>query len=277
MNLLGKILVMVIFIESLAFMFFAMSVYSTHTNWRDEAAALKQDLDAEVADNRSLNTQLERLRSDLDQEKIARQDALTSLEVAVDEHRNEVATLTTQLEELQGQNREAVAAMRANEQTLSSLRQEATGLREQIRQVNAEKDGFFDQMVLLTDTLNQKVNELDLLNERNMELLEQTGRMTQVLHRNNLSEFDQELPPKVDGIIERIGEKGQLIEISLGHDDGLRQGHTLEVFRLRNDTSKYLGRVEVLKTEPNRAVAKVIPEFRKARFQVSDRVATRLN
>ena len=36
MNLLGKVLVMVIFIESLAFMFFAVSVYSTHKNWRDE-------------------------------------------------------------------------------------------------------------------------------------------------------------------------------------------------------------------------------------------------
>ncbi len=51
----------------------------------------------------------------------------------------------------------------------------------------------------------------------------------------------------------------------------------LEVFRLKGDASKYLGRIEVLNTEPNRAVGKVIPEFRKARFQVSDRVATRLN
>ena len=47
-----------------------------------------------------------------------------------------------------------------------------------------------------------------------------------------------------------------MVEVDLGTDDGVRDGLTLEVFR----GSKYLGKLEVVRTTPDRAVGKVVPE-----------------
>lgn len=279
MNLLGKVLVMLIFVLSLVFMTFSVAVYSTHKNWRDEVnLRLRPELQQQQQTNRTLQARLTTIQSELEQERTARQRALASLETNSELHRQEVAGLQSDVERLQGENRAAVAAMAANEQTLDNHRDEIVLLREQIRTAQDEKDKSFAEMVQLTDELNERRNDLKLLQARNMTLLEQTARMGTVLERHSLDEFEpvDGLPPRVDGKILARGARG-LVEISIGSDDGLRKGHMLEVFRLRGSTSKYLGRIEVLNTEPDRAVAKVIPEFRKAAFQKEDRVATRLN
>jgi hypothetical protein len=67
--------------------------------------------------------------------------------------------------------------------------------------------------------------------------------------------------------------EGGLIEVSLGSDEGLRRGHKLDVYRL---TGGYLGRAEVVDTNPDRAVARIIPEFRQGIIRKGDRVATKL-
>ena len=69
-----------------------------------------------------------------------------------------------------------------------------------------------------------------------------------------------------------VGEKDH-IEISIGDDDGLRKGHTLEVYR-RN---AYVGRVVVVRTEPDRSVARIIREYRRGIIKKGDRVATKLS
>lgn len=279
MNLLGKVLVMLIFVLSLVFMTFSVAVYSTHKNWRDEVnLRLRPELQQRQQENQTLQTRLTSVQSELEQERTARQRALTSLEDSVQGRRDEVTALNSQLEELQGQNRDAVAAMAANEKTLSNHRAEITLLREQIRTAQDEKDKSFANMVQLTDELNERRNDLKLLRARNMTLLEHTARMGTVLERHGLDEFEpvDGLPPRVDGKILALGARG-LVEISIGSDDGIRKGNILEVFRPRGDNSKYLGRIEIVSTEPDRAVGKTIPEFRKATFQKEDRVATRLN
>ena len=63
------------------------------------------------------------------------------------------------------------------------------------------------------------------------------------------------------------------VEISLGSDDGLKAGHQMEVIR----GSTYLGRVQIVKVTPNRAIGKVLPEYRKGIIKKDDRVTTRLS
>ncbi len=62
-----------------------------------------------------------------------------------------------------------------------------------------------------------------------------------------------------------------MLEVSLGSDDGLLVGAKLEVYR----GSKWLARVEILRTETDRSVAKIIPGFQKGPIQKDDDVATR--
>jgi hypothetical protein len=67
-----------------------------------------------------------------------------------------------------------------------------------------------------------------------------------------------------------------LAEISLGSDDGLRKGHRLEVYRIVDGQGIYVGRIEVVKTTPNKSICKEILEFKKRDVQKGDRVVSKL-
>ncbi len=80
------------------------------------------------------------------------------------------------------------------------------------------------------------------------------------------------IPPNVKGEVVEVGEKN-LIEISVGGDDGILVGHTLDVYR----EGAYLGKVIVLKTSSDRAVAEIIPDFKRGTIRKGDRVATKFS
>jgi Ca-activated chloride channel family protein len=67
------------------------------------------------------------------------------------------------------------------------------------------------------------------------------------------------------------------VEISIGSDDGVLVGHQLEVYRTAGGSNTYLGKIEVIKTSPDQAVCKVLPQFRKGVIEASDRVSTGSN
>ena len=288
MNFVGKIFVLLILVMSLVFMSFSLAVYSTHKNWRDAAMnpqprpdmplGLKPQLDQARVQNQQLRDQLDKLKNDIESEQAARRAQLAKLEQEKellvrerDERQREQATLVEQ-------RRMAIAAMEATQKSMEKLRDEVTQLRGRIVEVQQDKDRTFQEMVALTDQLQQAEGQLALLETRNTQLLEQVARQATVLERNGLDEFMpvDGIAPKVDGIILAVGDR-DLVELSIGSDDGLRAGHTLEVYRHGASVSKYLGRVEVVRLQPDRAVAKIIPEFRKGVIQKEDRVASRLN
>ena len=80
----------------------------------------------------------------------------------------------------------------------------------------------------------------------------------------------EKIPPAVAGVVTAVSKN--LVEISLGSDDGIRDGHQLDVF---NNTN-FLGRIKIRRTAPNRAGGEIIPEYSKGEIKKGDRVATRL-
>jgi hypothetical protein len=83
-------------------------------------------------------------------------------------------------------------------------------------------------------------------------------------------------PPaeNVEGAVTRVDAKTGLITVSVGSDDGLEKGHTLEVFRL-SPSAKYLGTVRVLETKPHEAVAQPVNRLL-APVQQGDKVASKV-
>jgi hypothetical protein len=73
---------------------------------------------------------------------------------------------------------------------------------------------------------------------------------------------------RVEGEVTAVGEKN-LVEISLGADDGIRVGHKLDVYR----EGAYLGKVVVVRTSQDRAVAEIILDYLKGTIREGDRVA----
>lgn len=288
MNWLGKTLVMAILVMSLVFMAFAIAVYSTHKNWRDlvtnaQAApgkplGLQPQLSALRARNGELQAQLDTITKEIADERGAHQKSLAELQTTLSTLRQEYDKQVAEHAALVEGERQAVAATEAAHKTLEALRGEVVKLRDDIRLVQKEKEEEFDRALKLADDLNQNKAAGDLLKKRNVQLTDQLAQAKAVLKSHDLDEHEpvDGVPPKVDGVVLAVGNDG-MIEVSLGADDGLRKGNTLEVFRHAGTVSKYLGRIQVVRTAPDKAVGKILPEFRKGNIQKEDRVATRLN
>ena len=129
-------------------------------------------------------------------------------------------------------------------------------------------------IVALTDQLNQAESLKAILQERNKEAAGQMARMKLVMDRNGLTvdSLVSHIPPKVDAVVLEVSDK-DLIEISIGRDDGLKQGHSLEVYR----DNTYLGRITIIRTGPDRAVGQIIKELQRGQIKRGDRVSTKLS
>lgn len=288
MNLVGKIFVVVIFVLSLVFMSLTMAVYATHRNWRDvvllpqekvgagKELGLKFQLEKLKSDNTNLKDQKDKLEKDMAAELAAKKQALVKLENELAVVTQERKNLETGRATLEKEKSEAVAAMSATQKNATKDRQELEVLRANLLKIDQEVAAHFKEIQRKTDELNQAVNDKELLRRRTTELLKDLTRARDALRINNIDEQADpgKTTPKVDGIVTSVAGAG-LIEISIGSDDGLRKGHTLEVYRTSGGQSTYVGRVEVVSVEPSKAVCKIDPKFQNSNVQVNDRVRSK--
>ena len=63
MNLLGKILVILIFVMSVLFMAFSVMVYMTHNDWKTLAATAENDLREAQSANTQLQSEIQTTRT----------------------------------------------------------------------------------------------------------------------------------------------------------------------------------------------------------------------
>lgn len=285
MTLLGKIFTMLILVMSVLFMGFAIAVYSTHRNWdkvvnnptpnaaAGEQLGLKQQVEQQKLANEELRRELEKAKAALAEEQAARRHVLGNLYSRLDQTNGELAAKEKQLADLQAFKSEAMGTLTTNQNTLASLTKEVEGLRDEIRTAEEDRNAQFTKVVTLTDQINRTQGLFDRLEEKRTQLALQITKMKGVMDKLgiDLNTPTDNIPPRVDGWVIAVGSS-DLIEISLGSDDGLRKGHKLDVYR----NGQYLGRVEVMDTQPDRAVASVMKEYRRGIIKKDDRVSTKL-
>lgn len=290
MNFVGKILVVLILVMSLVFMGFAVAVYATHKNWqeivmRTEADAnatgaelgLKYQLEQAEEEYRQLEDQFAQLQETVASEETMRREQLKALETEVAQLKTERDAMVAQEQQLQQQIREQTAAASMAGEMLNNKLTQLEELRADLQKTRDARDQQFAEVVRLQDEFQQAQVDKQRLEGQNTQLANMLAQAKLVLDRNSLkleSSVDG-LPPKVDGVI--LASNADLVEISLGSDDGIVRGHTLEVFRNVQGRARYLGRVQVLQTLPDKSVAKIIPEYQQGRIERDDRVATRVN
>lgn len=275
MNFFGKVLIGLITVASIVMMVISMFVYATHRNWREDYEVLKKRLnDAQVA-NQQLESQKNSLESQLSAEaEFARQEASKLATEREQLLANNVALQQQleQLRELERTNTAAVASTQANNEKLAA---EVGTLRTEIRTNQNERDQAFTTAVQSTDELHQASNDLTVLRERNTQLAQEIGNKIRIMEDHGIdpSTDPGAVMPRVRGIVSKVQNTAgsQLIEITVGADDGLKPRHTVEVFR----GDRYLGRAEILKTEPDRAVGRILRQFQQGQIEEGDDVATR--
>jgi hypothetical protein len=64
-----------------------------------------------------------------------------------------------------------------------------------------------------------------------------------------------------------------LIEVSIGSDDGLKPGHVMQVYR----GNTYLGQITIRTTGPDRAVGQIDKRYQRGKIQKGDNVTTNLS
>ena len=285
MNLVGKIFVVLIFIMSLVFMSIAVMVYATHRNWKDEIyrteakgnvpPGLKKQLEDKKAENATLTDIKGSLEKKLEIEESDHKRRLAELETEKGQKSIELVEMTNQRDELMAQARKLTEDLAITHQNLTNKTAEVNTLRGQIRTVQADSDKRASDVVVATEKNNQLTGDLSRLTERNLQLATQVTKATLLLakHSETVETSLNDTPPPLDGIVlATSGTQNDLLEISLGSDDGIRVGHMIDVYR----EGKYLARAEIKKIDSNRAVASVDPKIHLGPIQKGDRVTTRI-
>ena len=289
MNLIGKILTVVIFILSIIFMTMILSVYATHKNWRDAVLnpqdqvtvnrplGLKFQLEEAKSTNDKLKTDLETLTLEKTRELDAKTQALAKMETENKLINDQLKELQKSVDALDKSQREAVATLKATQEESAKFREEVTGLRGDAEKAQKDRDEYFKDVVRKTDEMNQMLNELTELKNRNTTLAADMAKAKAVLQHFKLNENTDisDTPPDVKGVVRAV-QGGGMVEISIGADSGVQKGHKLDVYRVGTAGNKYVGRIEILQTAPDKSVGKVIPSFQQSDIQVGDRVASKI-
>jgi multidrug efflux pump subunit AcrA (membrane-fusion protein) len=274
MTLVGKIFTVLILIMSIVFMSFSVMVFATHRNWKVQAGKLSTQLTAANAAVNDAKTQLDNLKTDHAREQAARKAALAALQVRSSRAEDSLAAATKQLSDLSAAHSKATATAEEAQRRLAALEDENKRVRDDLRGAQQRTDQMFLTVVDLTDKLNQAESLRQNLEEVNRQATQQMSKMKMVLDRNGLTadSLVSHIPPKVDGEVTDVSDRG-LVEISIGADDGLKIGHSLDVY----SGTQYLGRIVIKQTKPDQAVGQVVKELQRGQIKRGARVTTRFN
>jgi hypothetical protein len=269
MNLVGKIFTVLILVMSILFMGFAMMVYATHRNWKELSNQKQADLTRLQGENSELQDQIEQHKNALAHERAARRMALARLDTQVQEKQRDFDARNQQYNELLAKQRTATDAVVNAQRQLDQLKEQIAKLAEEVRVARQDRDQQFQRVTELTDQMHQAEGLRRTLDQRLQQLTEEYTQATTVLKAHDLSINSpvDNIPPQVRGEVVAVGK--DMIEISIGEDDGLKPGHTVVVSR----SDKYLARAQITRVTPDRAVGRI--QYRNAPIQEGDRVQTK--
>lgn len=285
MNVLGKILAFLVLGASIVFMALAGAVYTRHVNWRDRAEKTQQTLDAARAEMTNQTAQFEQERQRLNattQEQTDRANRFEGLN----------GSLTAQIQQLTKDVETAKTEATQQRQLADIAGDESESRKAEVqrqRVVNSELQAKVNELT----TSNRQLSDRVFTTERTMASMRETykRRMNEFavlqdeLRRHELEADPAKIaaseapPPRVHGIVmdTRAAERGgsEMIEISLGSDDGLAIGHQLHVFSDK-DGGKYIGKIVIVSVDVDRAVGKVVDKSRNGVIQAGDNVTSQL-
>lgn len=285
MNLVGKIFVFLIFCMSLVFMAFSVMVYATHINWRDEVLRIdvkagqqlgwKKRLENAVLEREAVETQKTDLEDQLESERALRRQLVAKLEAEKLALEAQAQNARQELAVLVDAHKVALTSVETAQKRIGVLMADSGALRSDIKVALDEIDKRYNDYLVALEQAHQAQGEVDRNKQRQQQLIEDLTKAKKVLNENDLDVDTPTdgVPPKIDGFVVQVAESnGQLyVEVSVGSDDGLQQGHEMEIYR----GGTWLGRATIVRTTPDRAVGKVNRSTQKGEIRERDRVETK--
>jgi hypothetical protein len=279
MTNVGKIFTVVVFIMSIFYMGVGVMVLATHKNWRDEILgdASRPGLKKQLADaegvNKQLRTEITALQGAIAQEQLSRRLVMGSLRIKLDQAESLVRSLNEQNAKLTSESGILAQSLQTQQQNLDKFTNETIALREAIKKAQTDRDKLFVDYVSVLGQFNQSSALLSTLEERSKIMADELALRKDAMAKLNIpldEPLDHLANPVKGEVREILGDK---VVISIGFDDGIREGQELDVYT----KTAYRGKVRIIKVEPDKAVGEILPEYTKGRMQRGDSVANKIS
>jgi hypothetical protein len=284
MNVIGKIFVFAVFVMSLMLMTFAGVIYMSHVNWKDEVYREPKDclpgqqpgykfqIEQAETERKKLEDSITSLQQKVAESEQSRDQVIAKLQTAIVQKDQELQTLRAEKDTRQAEMEKAVEDVRRLREDLLAADKSVETLQDQVKAQQAKVDAQVDKSAELSASLAESQAQLTIAEERKAQLEKQVANARILLKQNGLSidSLPKDRVPTLDGAVTAVASGS--IEVSLGSDDGLQVGHTLEVYR----GGEYIGRAVVKTVMPDHAVAEIVKAYARGVVQRGDKVTTRL-
>jgi hypothetical protein len=287
MTAVGKTFVILNLVFSLFVGAMVLVIYLAQAHWAAENRDLTTKLTAANASNQAYQDELKKVvdyvQSDADLAKTAGFDkddkpaekltkvstALKAATTTIEKLKAEVKQKSDDLVAEQDKSAKADAVIASSKAELDIRQKEVADTRDRLKKqsdditkmlkdLNKAKDDMVSAQLEangLRDRNMQLVKDKDQLAHDNLKLL--AGGPTAVKAGPNAANPPAE---NIEGKIMEVGASG-LVRISIGSDAGLSKNHTLEVYRLNEqspDQSRYLGRIKIVEVSATEAIAQPV-------------------
>ncbi|MFM8951477.1 MAG: hypothetical protein ACKOOF_00170 [Planctomycetaceae bacterium] len=284
MNAIGKIFVFAVFIMSLVLMTFAGAIYVSHTDWQKEIdrrpeecfagqrPGYKFQLEEAEKDRDKLQQEITQLTQRVAASELARDQVVAKLQTALAEKSDELEQLRKEKTDREEAQRKALAELETAQAALKTAAAQVEELRGQVREQQGTVDTQVGNAAKLAAQLEETKAFLAIATERKEQLEQQVTNARDLLRQSGLTldSLPKDRVPPLDGDV--IAVANNSIQVSLGSDDGLQVGHTLEVYR----SGQYVGRAVVQSVKSDRAIATLVREYSRGIVQRGDKVTTKL-
>lgn len=281
MNFLGKILVILIMLFSVAFMALASVVFSTSVNYKEQA----EKLDASLKKSQG---EANAARQDAEAAKLATTEAEKKAGDEQTRLNETIAGLTARLNDVEAEKKDAGTQLAVAQQSFQQAQAEAAArireadtLRSNLTNVEKENNALKIAQTEKNATIRELEIKLETALGQNRNLLADNSAYASWLRSRGFTDDISQIkgvsvPPKVQGVILQVNNTNDKAVLSIGSDDGLVVGHELVAYRTGADAG-YLGKLKIMEVEPNRASAVVVNKtYQGKRLQEGDIVSSTL-
>jgi predicted nucleic acid-binding Zn-ribbon protein len=278
MTRLGQYFTLLLMLLSVAFFVVSVAVNASHKDLRKQVADFQTRQKQLETNIDELKKAAEISRTQLAQEQVARRVSLAALQTQLDTEREKNQQANTQLNDLNSKNTLATQSLAQTLAELKRITADNDVLKQEIDKVITDRNAQRRTVIRLTDELNGLMSKRTDLQSEIDSLRDQSTRFQALaevrgaaLKSAGITDPDDVPPSDLKGVVLAVGGD-QSVEVSIGRDDGIREGHKLDVYR----NGSYLGRIEIRSVVEDKAVGKIIPAFRKGYIQAGDRVSAKV-
>ncbi len=288
MGFLGKVLVGLQFALSILFLTFAGAVFTAQQNWKAQKELSDTKITQLEGEKKNIEDEFRKSKTiadmDLANEKQKAAEAAGKAKLFEDDLTTARAELQAAKNDVGVQRRLAdVAKEEAQQRRDEAITQR--GVNNDLNKLLNEKN---DKVKALEDIVFNSNVELKTTKDKHEKLLAELAILQKVIAANGLPTDPKAIaglqtpPPAVDGAVletKRGGRNGaDLVEISVGSDDGLTEGHKLVIFRqaVGERAAKYLGEIRLVYVTPDRAVGTVVTRAKNGIIEKGDNVTSKL-